>query len=338
MQHVLTAFALAFGCVLASAVSAQAACPGKVPAKALYYITDRAAQSGDGLFSGERGYGMGHLPRVVRGTIAAPVGHVRARACASESEFYSSVAATMAAVNTSTIILYVPGYYTSFAQATGDALKLQAISHVSGPVIVYSWPSKVTSRLTYINDESNATWSMISFKDTLAALRKRFPSARFSFVAHSLGSRFALEGMDALRLSGCTGCVGRTAFFAADVDSDTMLAELHADGLCAGPPKTNPTVSAPVVLYASNKDVALRQSQQLHGHQRAGRAGNELILCSGVDTIDVSYFKSSDRVGHTYQVDAKVANDARAAFAGVPPRKRGLKSVERGGKIYYELR
>lgn len=338
MRKCMVAFALALGCIAWSRTAAGAACSGKIPANALYYITDRAAERGSALFSGERGYGARRLPSVSRGTIAVPVGRATDRVCASETEFLSSVAATIAARKSSSVLIYVPGYYTSFAQATGDALKLQTGWHFAGPVIVYSWPSKVTSRLTYINDESNATWSMISFKDTLAALRKRFPSVRFSFAAHSLGSRFALDGMNALRLSGCTGCFGRSAFFAPDVDSDTMLAELQAGGLCAGPPKAKPVVSAPVVLYVSNKDLALRQSHQLHGHQRAGQAGNELILCRGVDTIDVSYFKSSDRVGHSYQVDTKIANDAREAFAGTPPGKRGLTAVNRGGSVYYELR
>ena len=330
--------AFALGCIVWSWTAAGAACPGKAPANALYYITDRAADRGNGLFSGERGCGARRLPRLARGTIAAPVGRATDRACTSETEFLSSVAGTMTAAKSSSILMYIPGYYTSFAQATGDALKLQAGWHFAGPVIVYSWPSKVTSRLTYINDESNATWSMITFKDTLAELRKRFPMARFSFAGHSLGARFAVEAMNALRLSGCSACFGRTAFFAPDVDSDTMLAELAAGGLCAGPPKANPKLSAPVVLYASNKDIALQQSQQLHGHQRAGQAGTELILCRGVDTIDVSYFKSSDRVGHSYQVDTKIANDARAAFAGTPPSKRGLRAVKRGADVYYELR
>ena len=222
--------------------------------------------------------------------------------------------------------------------ATGDALKVQRGSHVTGAVIVYSWPSKVTSRLTYINDESNAAWSIFDFRDVLAAVRKRYPNARISFAAHSLGSPFALEGMNALRHDGCLRCFGRTALFAPDVDSDRLLAELHASKLCTGPPKTMPTNAAPIVLYVSNRDVALRQSQALHGHQRAGQAGSEMILCSGVDTIDVSYFKSSDRVGHSYQVDTKVANDAREAFAGTPPGKRGLTAVDRGGSVYDELR
>jgi uncharacterized protein YsxB (DUF464 family) len=41
-------------------------------------------------------------------------------------------------------------------------------------------------------------------------------------------------------------------------------------------------------------------SQKLHGHQRAGQAGNELILCNGVNTIDVSRISGIDKAGHTF--------------------------------------
>lgn len=336
MARVLATAFLLVACVLVTTTCARAACTGAVPANAVYYVTDRAAQSDDALFSGERAYGPRRLPKLAFGTIVLPISRATNRPCTSENEFYRSLGSTIG--TSGNVLIYIPGYYTSFATATGDALKVRRASHVTGAVIVYSWPSKVTSRLTYINDESNAAWSIIDFRDVLAEVRKRYPNARISFAAHSLGSRFALEGMNALRHDGCLHCFGRTVLFAPDVDSDTLLAELHASQLCTGPPKTMPVNAAPVLLYVSNRDVALRQSQTLHGHQRAGQAGNEMILCSGVDTIDVSYFKSSDRAGHSYQVDARIAGDAQAAFSGTPPLARGLKAVKRGNEVYYELR
>jgi len=336
MARVLATAFLLVACVLVTTTCARAACTGAVPANAVYYVTDRAAQSDDALFSGERAYGPRRLPKLAFGTIALPISRTTNRPCTSENDFYRSLGSTIG--TSGNVLIYIPGYYTSFATATGDALKVRRGSHVTGAVIVYSWPSKVTSRLTYINDESNAAWSIIDFRDVLAAVHKRYPNARISFAAHSLGSRFAIEGMNALRHDGCLRCFGRTALFAPDVDSDTLLAELHASKLCTGPPKTMPTNAAPIVLYVSNRDVALRQSQALHGHQRAGQAGSEMILCSGVDTIDVSCFKSSDRAGHSYQVDAPIATDARSAFSGTPPLARGLKAVKRGNEVYYELR
>jgi esterase/lipase superfamily enzyme len=94
-----------------------------------------------------------------------------------------------------------------------------------------------------------------------------------------------------------------------------------------------------VLLYVSNNDRALRQSEKFHRNQRAGQAGGDLILCNGVDTVDVSYLKSGGKSGHGYLLDPRVLQDAAAAFAGVPPTspRRGLKQVSRTGGVYYEL-
>jgi esterase/lipase superfamily enzyme len=64
----------------------------------------------------------------------------------------------------------VHGFYTTFRRAAQDALALQKTLRFTGPVIVYSQPSKVTSRLAYINDDNNAVWSSVHFREFLSAL------------------------------------------------------------------------------------------------------------------------------------------------------------------------
>ena len=140
-----------------------------------------------------------------------------------------------------------------------------------------------------------------------------------SFATHSLGARFAQGGIQFIRHSPCPECFGRAALFAPDVDGHLLFSELTGLGLCPGKPHEHPTSSAPVTLYASNRDLALRQSQRLSGRQRAGQAGSELILCPGVDTIDVSHFNGEDRVGHNYHIEPRIIRDAAAAFAGTAP-------------------
>jgi uncharacterized protein YsxB (DUF464 family) len=56
----------------------------------------------------------------------------------------------------------------------------------------------------------------------------------------------------------------------------------------------------------SNRDTALQASQKLHGHQRAGQAGSELILCNGVNTIDVSRISGIDKAGHTFLLNTTI--------------------------------
>lgn len=136
----------------------------------------------------------------------------------------------------------------------------------------------------------------------------------------------------------CNG-LGRSALLAPDIDAQSLHAELAALDLCTGPPIAKPTAAALVTLYVSNKDVALRQSQALHGHQRAGQAGNEMILCRGVDTIDVSRWKGADPIGQSYHTEAGLLADMRAALIGTSPAigVRHLTRVLRGTAAYYEL-
>jgi esterase/lipase superfamily enzyme len=329
--------ALAFGLLAAWAAPAFAEC--KATAGNLLFITDREPAEDAQVFTGERGIATNRHQIISRGVIANPIGKPTESLCSSKDAFFNAISSQFDSKRGRQVLIYIHGYYTSFKVAAENALALKKNLHFPGAVVLYSWPSKVTSRLAYVNDEDNAYWSMSHFKNFLGQLEKRFPGMPISFAAHSLGSRFASEGLGFIRHSSCPKCVGRVALYAPDVDADTLYSELLSLKLCGKPPLTNPIASAPVVLYVSNKDLALRQSQQLHGQARAGQAGTELILCQGVDTVDVSYYKGSDRAGHSYQVDPPVIADTRLAFAGVPPTSpaRKLKQVSRPGGLYYEL-
>ena len=323
---------------VSAAPAATVPCSAKPRDGRVFFVTDREPVGGDQLYSGERGLTKTRDPIVSWGTIGTPVDAANERRCASEAAFFAAFSKNL--TPSRGVLIYVHGYYTTFHVAVENALAMQKVLKFSGPLIVYSWPSKVTSRLTYMNDESNARWSEHHFRDLLATLMQRYKGVKISFATHSLGARFAEDGLDFIRRSTCPQCIGRVLFFAPDVDADTLRSALVAAKLCRGRPPEKPAHAAPVTLYVSNKDLALRQSQTLHGHQRGGQAGNEMLLCSGVDTVDVSYFKGSDKAGHTYQVDATVVGDARAAFAGAGPAsaQRKLKRVTREGGVYYELR
>lgn len=328
-------FLLALG-----SLPALAACQTAVSVPSVFFVTDREPLKDDQLFSGQRGQSPDGDALITRGLLSSPVGKRSERLCSTEAAFFAALTKSFDLKRGRQVLIYVHGYYTTFRSATENALTMQRALRFPGPVIAYSWPSKVTSRLTYINDETNAGWSMVHFRNFLAALRLKYPTAVISFAAHSLGAGFAADGLGYLRHAGCSNCIGRTLLFAPDVDTGTLRSELAAGKLCNGPPLSKPTTSARIVMYVSNKDLALRQSQKVHGHQRAGQAGSEMLLCSGIDTIDVSYFKGADKAGHSYHIDAPILNDARHALAGDSPATiaRHLTRVARSGKVYYELR
>jgi esterase/lipase superfamily enzyme len=327
----------ALGLVLFLSLPARAECVAK--AGSVFFVTDREPLDDNQLFSGERGNDAKNNPLITTGVISAPVDKASEARCSSKQAFIKAISSQFVPKRPRQVLVFVHGYYTTFATAVETALALQKGLQFPGPVIVYSWPSRKTSVLAYGTDEDNAKWSMPHFTDFLGNINKAFPGMPVSLAGYSLGSRFVTEGIALFHREGCSNCFGRAVLFAPDVFTGDLRSALTASNLCSGKPLTNPIASAPVGLYVSNNDRALRQSEKYHGNQRAGQAGGDLILCNGVDTIDVSYLKSGGASGHGYLLDPRVLQDAAAGFAGLPPTstKRGLKQVSRPGGDYYEL-
>ncbi|MBV8244690.1 MAG: alpha/beta hydrolase [Candidatus Eremiobacteraeota bacterium] len=325
----------ALGLTLFSFSPARAEC-GARPGSILF-VTDREPLADDQLFSGEWGTDTKHDPIITTGVVSAPVNKANESRCSSQQAFMKAVRSQFDPKRPRQALIYVHGYYTTFVTAVETAMALQKGLRFPGPVIVYSWPARKTSVLAYKTDEANARWSMPHFTAFVGALNKAFPGMPVSFAGYSLGSRFVTEGIAFTRRAGCKSCFGRAVFFAPDVFTADMRSALTSSNLCSGKPLTAPAASAPVLLYVSNNDKALRQSEKIHGNQRAGQAGGDLILCSGVDTVDVSYLNGGGNSGHGYLLDPPVLKDAASAFAGVPPTRRALKQVSRTGGVYYEM-
>ncbi|HEX3459183.1 MAG TPA: alpha/beta hydrolase [Candidatus Baltobacteraceae bacterium] len=293
----------------------------------------------DQLFSGEWGTDANHNPIITAGVISGPVVKANESRCSSPQALIKAIKSEFEPKRPRQVLVYIHGYYTSFVTAVETAMALKKGLRFPGPVIVYSWPARKTSALAYKTDEANARWSLPHFITFLGNINKAFPGMPVSLAGYSLGSRFVTEGIAFYRKEGCGNCFGRAVLFAPDVSAGDLRSALTSSNLCSGKPVTNPIASAPVLLYVSNNDKALRQSQKIHKNQRAGQAGGDLILCSGVDTVDVSYLKSGGNAGHGYLLDPRVLQDAAAAFSGVPPTssQRGFKQASRTGGIYYEL-
>jgi esterase/lipase superfamily enzyme len=328
----------ALGVLLLQCAPASAECLAKPGS--IFFVTDRQPLDDNQLFSGEWGTDAVHNPVITAGVISEPVNKANETICTSRQAFIKAVKSRFTPKRPRQVLVYVHGYYTSFVTAVETALALQKGLQFPGPVILYSWPSRKTSVLAYKTDEANARWSMPHFTAFLGNINKAFPSMPVSLAGYSLGSRFVTEGIAFYRRAGCSNCFGRAVLFAPDVSTADLRTALTSSNLCSGKPLTNPIASAPVLLYVSNNDKALRQSERVHGNQRAGQAGGDLILCNGVDTVDVSYLNSGGNSGHGYLLDPPVLRDASAAFYGVPPTspKRGLKQVSRDRGIYYEMR
>jgi esterase/lipase superfamily enzyme len=337
-------FALVLFFVAARAGAAAAPppdCAKAVSPSSLFFVTDRERATDEQLFTGERAPGGEGVAALTSGVLQAPISAQSLTTCASFSSFLKALAPRFDKKRGRQVLIFVHGYFTPFRDAMETAEKLQAALSFPGPVIAFSWPARRTSQLAYGTDEKNAGWAMAHFRLLLDDLQRTYPGIPISLAVHSLGSRFMTYGIKTLGRRGCTTCFGRGLAFAPDENVDDLREALEDVGTCRGKPPVAPAHAAPLTVYVSNEDRALRASQKFHGgDQRAGQAGSKMLLCAGVDTIDVGYYKSSDKVGHSYLLDPPITFDARLALAGVSPLApaRKLKQVTRPGGVYYELR
>jgi esterase/lipase superfamily enzyme len=304
------------GLTLVFCAPARADCVAKPGS--IFFVTDREPLDDNQLFSGERASDANNASVITSGVISNPVNKASEARCSSRQALIKAVKSRFDPKRPRQVLVYVHGYYTSFVTAAENALALQKGLRFPGPVVVYSWPSRKTSALAYSTDEANAEWSMPHFTRFLGNINKAFPGMPVSLAGYSLGSRFVTGGIAFYRREGCGNCFGRAVLFAPDVYTADLRDALTSSNLCSGRPL---------------------ESEKFHHNQRAGQAGGNLILCSGVDTVDVSYLKSGGKSGHGYLLDPRVLQDAASAFAGVSPASpaRGLKQVSRDGGIYYEL-
>ncbi|MGI9516297.1 MAG: alpha/beta hydrolase, partial [Pirellulaceae bacterium] len=100
-------------------------------------------------------------------------------------------------------------------------------------------------------------------------------------------------------------------------------------------------LSSQITLYASSRDRALMVSTSVHGHNRAGLAGDDICIVDGIDTIDVSHVDTS-LIGHSYYGDnPALIDDLRALIqlAQTTSEREWLEQVKMASdKVYWKFR
>src|SRR5262245_18612701 len=95
-----------------------------------------------------------------------------------------------------------------------------------------------------------------------------------------------------------------------------------------------------VTLYASSNDEALKLSRRLHGYQRAGESGDQILIAKGLDTIDATGVDTS-LLGHSYYGDNRsiISDNFYLLRDGKPPGERfGLVPRLLRGLTYYSFK
>jgi esterase/lipase superfamily enzyme len=249
-------------------------------------------------------------------------------------EYVSEIRADLSQTSESSALVFVHGYYVSFADAARRAAQLSFDLEFPGVPILYSWPSN-GSLLQYQVDGTNAQWSEPHFETFLGIVLEKLGVETVHVIAHSMGNRLVTETLKSFAVgesasgSGAAARLSQVVFAAPDVDSGTFV---HMT-------EKFKSKAERFTLYASSHDTALAISRALNGYPRAGDSRDGLTLVDGVDTIDASEVDTGlFSTGHSYFGDQRsILTDMYdlLKYGAGPEGRYGLEPRFRAGKPYW---
>jgi esterase/lipase superfamily enzyme len=279
--------------------------PNGVVVLTVFYGTDRAQQARSDAtpdYTASRGVGLqlgvatvsipprhriGRLegPRLWRFELRPdPTEHVALLSLAEQEpdSFAAQLSSSLATADDRDVLVFVHGYNVDFTAAVRRAAQIAFDLKFAGCASVFSWPS-TGNLLGYLTDGGNAEWAFDHFREYLNFLLTRVNARFVHVIAHSMGCRLLLNAMDRfdpVALPDGSARLGQVVFAAPDVDADTLARTARTlTGRAAG-----------ITIYLSGNDLALNVSRRIFGH---GRAGGELFVVDGIDTIDASQADTS---------------------------------------------
>jgi len=195
------------------------------------------------------------------------------------AEFKAKLAEKLASSGRKEVLIYVHGFNNSFAGAVTNAALLASDVKLDGAVAMFSWPSAgIFSE--YTADDNEVSVSRDAFLNFLEAVRTVAGVHRVNIVAHSMGNRLVAEALEFV--SGQDGYKQPILQHLVLAAPDIYVAkfELAAPRLVK--------LANRVTLYASDNDSALWCSRKFYGKRRAGQGGDQIVVVSGVDTLDAT--------------------------------------------------
>lgn len=256
--------------------------------------------------------------------------------------------------------VFIHGYNVSFENAVKRTAQIAYDLKFAGVPICYSWPSHGGLQ-DYTRDMANADWTVVHLQNFLSALFQETGAKRIHLIAHSMGNRALMQALERLSFEWAqtpatlNSLTNRTTDVPENSNRTAAREQLprqFGQIIMAAPDisahdfkqryaQSLRQLSSQITLYASSRDRALMVSTSVHGHDRAGLAGEEICIVEGVDTIDVSHIDTS-LIGHSYYGDnPAMIDDLRALIQLSHPtsERQWLQQVEMASdEIYWKFR
>ena len=198
------------------------------------------------------------------------------------------------------IVVFVPGYNMTLAEATFRHAQIAHDYEMSGPQVLFAWPS-AAEPLGYIYDRDSAIFARDALERLLSDLGHR-QNRRILLVGHSMGGQLVTETLRQISIGGNTALDGRlegVVLISPDIDVDVFQIQLD---------RIDP-VPDPFVIVVSQRDRLLRLSARLTGQtQRLGSLEDiDRLAQYPITAIDLTEIRGNGDNDHLIPATSSVA-------------------------------
>jgi esterase/lipase superfamily enzyme len=245
-------------------------------------------------------------------------------------DWVSTVRTELDALPARTAFVFIHGFNVTFSEAMMRAGQIARDIAYEGLVTAFSWGSEGTLS-GYAADEDAVQLAVPELVEFLGRLRTDAGVEAFHIVAHSMGCRALLSALKVNSWWGAlSGPVTEAVFAAPDVDATQYRQSILAI----------PNNAVRYTLYGSERDWAIALSRSIRkNHPRAGDGGSNILVMSGVDTVDAS--KVGEHLfglGHSYIADKRtILGDLWAVVRGLALPRFGLEQRPHQAGTYWVL-
>lgn len=208
------------------------------------------------------------------------------------------------------VLLYIHGFNDGFGEAAGNAAQLAYDLDIRAAPVIFSWPTQ-QSLVQYTRDETYAERAAPYLKRLIAGIVDKTAPDELYIIAHSMGSRITLHGLQELSTERSGRFVPATALILYAADLDTMLfQQLYMDEL--------PKYARRTSVYANTHDIPLSVSRRVNGGYALGDFDGVPFTGRNFHTIDVSIARQS-RLNHSgFEISPLITRQIQADLAGTP--------------------
>jgi esterase/lipase superfamily enzyme len=250
----------------------------------------------------------------------------------AKAEVLAQLGATLAKSAHRRILVFVPGYNVSFAEAARSTGYLKQALGFDGPATFFSWPSKGRSD-GFGTDEGEIEWAQPDLKEFLKVLVAEAKPRSIYLIAQGMGGRALAKAF--VYLNSAQPELGKAfrevILVAPDMELETFRRDL-APSLAAS--------SARVTIYASSNDPGMRASAKFRDYSRVGDSGPQLTLFPGLETVDASRVNTSLSGPQLTAPGNSVIADLRHLIrdGDKPAQRPALQAVEVASGRYWRLK